>query len=83
MMNKDLTVDEVAQMLNVDEDDVRAYIKAGELEAWNKTRNASTVKPHYRISPAAVERFKAARMVTPKTKPQARHRSQMRVPDHV
>lgn len=81
-MKPDLTVEQVATMLNVNIDDVYGYIKSGELQAWNKTHNAKTIRPKYRIPAEALERFRRNRMVVPEPE-EPKPRRRIRVPDHV
>lgn len=55
-MTKLLTIDEVAEHLNVGADKVREWCKSGELAAIDVSRQPSK-KPHYRIAMRAVRLF--------------------------
>ena len=67
------TTAEIARRYRVGEDKVRAWIKAGELEAIN-TSAVICGKPRYVVTPEALERFERGRAATPTQKAQRRKR---------
>ena len=60
-----LTVADVAGRYGVTESTVLAWVRSGELRAVNVGRSARARKPRWRITPAAVEAFEAARTAAP------------------
>lgn len=56
------SVARLAKLLAVSHSKVTAWIRAGELRAMNAARDERS-RPHYRISPAAVEEFEKCRAV--------------------
>ena len=74
MIERRLTVKEIAESRAVSADVVLAWIHTGELRATNVGRRASGGKPRWRIDPADLERFELARSNTPAPSPQRRRR---------
>ncbi len=60
-----LTVDDIAKRYGVKEHTVLGWIHSGELKAVNVGRALDRKRPRWRISPAALEAFEAARSATP------------------
>lgn len=57
-----LTIKEVARYLGISQDSVRALIYGGELKAFDAAPNsAETGRRHWRVTPDALEDFKANR----------------------
>lgn len=63
--DRDLEVFEVARVCRVDEETVRRWIRAGDLEAYNVGSDAN---PRYRVTPRALEAFRAARAARPRSR---------------
>jgi hypothetical protein len=63
------TVPDLARRWRVGEDKIRAWIKAGALEAIN-TSATTCGKPRYLVTPEALERFEQCRRVGPAPKAQ-------------
>lgn len=74
MTERRLTPRDIAESRAVSVDTVLGWIRAGELRAVNVARRAGGKKPRWRIAPADLERFEAARSNTPLPKPQRRRR---------
>jgi hypothetical protein len=68
-----LTPPEVAARYGVDANKVVAWIRSGQLRAINTATKAGG-RPRYRISPAAVALFEAARTTVPQPKIACRRR---------
>lgn len=64
---------EIAQQLVVKPERVIAWIRAGQLRAVNV--GDGLVKPRFRIAPADLENFLAARAVQPPARPARRRRA--------
>lgn len=60
-MDKDYTINQVADIIQVNRKTVEAWIQSGELEAY-QIRSGG----RYRITPAALDKFRANRQVQPK-----------------
>jgi hypothetical protein len=64
---------EIAQQLAIKPERVIAWIRAGQLRAVNV--GDGLVKPRFRIAPADLENFLAARAVQPPVRPARRQRA--------
>jgi excisionase family DNA binding protein len=60
-----LTVQQVADRYSVTAHTVLGWIACGELRAINVGRTRGAKKPRWRITPAALDAFEAARSTTP------------------
>jgi len=74
------TCTEIADHLRVDVDTVRAWIKTGELGAFNAGN--SQIKPRWRIDADSLEAFKRRRMATGPT-PRPKNRKQVAGKDYI
>ena len=61
-MQQDYTIDQVAEIIQVHRKTVEAWIQSGELEAYYLSRG----KQRYRVTPAALDKFRAGRPVKPR-----------------
>lgn len=56
-----LSIEGVAELLDVHADTVRAWVSAGELKAYNASENARSRKPRFRIAAGDLQTFLDAR----------------------
>lgn len=59
-----LTVADIQKRFGVSEGTVLGWIRGGELAALNVGRSPRSAKPRWRVSPAALAAFEAARTAT-------------------
>ncbi|NOY41574.1 MAG: helix-turn-helix domain-containing protein [Planctomycetes bacterium] len=72
---KTFTPNEVAEILAVDPDKVRLWIRNGELRGFDVGQNPNSKKPRYRVSEKSLEAFQEQRSIVPITsRPRRRQR---------
>ena len=73
---------EIAEKYSVSVDKVIAWIRRGELDAFDVGTNPGSQKPRYRISESALEAFELRRSVAPLPTRQPRRRKMQNVKEY-
>jgi len=79
MIERALTVQEIAERYGVDPHSVLAWIRSGELRALSVNRKPGARKPRWRVTPEALVSFELLRTHNPPPTPTRRRRRQPEV----
>lgn len=76
MVERTVSVNELAERYQVDPHTVLGWIRSGELRALNVGRRPGKKKPRWRITPEAIASFELTRASSPPPPPKTRRRKQ-------